>query len=267
MIQRSIHIFLATFSHWHLLKGFVVKDIKGRFAASFGGMFWTVLTPAATIIAYFFVFSMVLRVAVTVEETGTDKFVVFFLCGFFPWSMFAESLLKSVGVLVGEASIITKVVFPVELLPISTVFTTFFTHGIGFGLFLVYMAATGNFNVYWLLLPVAVILLLIFALGLAFFLSAICVFIRDIGEVLNIVLMLWFFGTPVIYPLSMAPERFAIIYRLNPMVEYVNFFRNVILLETVTAESLMIMFVSAFATYAAGTWFFVRSKAAFGDVL
>jgi len=105
MKQLSIIVspLLSIFFHRELLKGFVFKEIKGRFAGSFGGLIWTVLTPLATIIAYFFVFSIILRVSVTPEETGTDKFAIFFLCGFFPWTMFAESLGKAVGILVGES--------------------------------------------------------------------------------------------------------------------------------------------------------------------
>jgi len=259
--------FYSIYYHWNLLQGFIVRDIKGRFAGSFGGLIWTVLTPLATIIAYFFVFSLVLKISVTPEETGTDKFVIFFLCGFFPWTMFAESLTKSVGILVGEASIITKVVFPVELLPISAVLTTFLINCIGFLLFLVYLAFNGYLNVSWFFIPIALIIEMMFVLGLSFFLSALCVFVRDIGELLNIVIMLWFFGTPVIYPISMVPEKFEFIYSLNPMVGFVNFFKKAVLMDIVDIRFLMGMLACAVVSYLIGAWFFIRSKAAFGDVL
>lgn len=269
MKQLSIIVspLLSIFFHRELLKGFVFKEIKGRFAGSFGGLIWTVLTPLATIIAYFFVFSIILRVSVTPEETGTDKFAIFFLCGFFPWTMFAESLGKAVGILVGESMIITKVVFPVELLPVSVVISTYLINGIGFGLVLVYLAFNGYLNAHWLYLPIFLIIGMMFTLGLSFFLSAICVFIRDIGELFSIVIMLWFFGTPIIYPVSMVPERLEFIFYLNPMVDYVNNFRNCILMDTIDIHSLIVMCVFALVSYCAGAWFFVRSKAAFGDVL
>jgi len=266
-LKKIIIPFRVVYYHWNLLNGFIARDIKGRFAGSFGGLIWTVLTPLATIMAYFFVFSLVLKISVTPEETGTDKFVIFFLCGFFPWTMFAESLTKSAGILVGESSIITKVVFPVELLPISAVFTTFLINGIGFVIFLFYLAFNGYLNVSWVFIPIVVIIEIFFVLGLSFFLSAICVFVRDIGELLNIVMMLWFFGTPVIYPISMVPERFEFIYSLNPMVGCIEFFKKAILMNIVDIHSLVVMFVYALVFYLVGTWFFIRSKVAFGDVL
>jgi lipopolysaccharide transport system permease protein len=269
MKQFSIIVspLLSIFSHGELLKGFVFKEIKGRFAGSFGGLIWTILTPLATIIAYFFVFSIILRVNVTPEETGTDKFVIFFLCGFFPWTMFAESLGKAVGILVGESNIITKVVFPVELLPISIVISTYLINGIGFGIVLIYLAFNGYLNATWMYIPILLMIGMLFTLGLSFFLSAICVFIRDIGELFGIVIMLWFFGTPIIYPVSMVPERLEFIFYLNPMVDYVNNFRNCILMDTIDIQSLIVMCVFALVSYCAGAWFFVRSKSAFGDVL
>ncbi len=255
------------YRHSSLLHGFIIRDIKGRFAGSFGGLIWTVITPLATIVTYFFVFSLVMRITVNVRETGTDKFGVFFLCGFFPWTMLAESLSKSVGILVNEANIITKVVFPVELLPISAVVTSFLINSVGFMLFLVYLAFTGYAAPAWLLVPVAVFIEMVFVLGLALFLSALCVFIRDIGELLNVVIMVWFFGTPVIYPLSLVPERFAFLYSFNPMVEFVGFYRNLILMDMVDIQALVFMSFYAVISYTVGTWFFLRSKNAFGDVL
>lgn len=259
--------FRLMFLHRELLKGFVVKNIKGRFAGSFAGLLWTVLSPLSKIAAYFFVFSMVLRVTVTVEETGTDKFVIFFLCGFFPWIMLAESLAKSVRILIEESSIITNVVFPVELLPASVVASNFLINGIGFTLFLVYLGFAGYLNITWILVPLVVIFQMLFILGLAYFLSAMCVFIRDLGELFNIVILLWFFGTPVIYPVSRVPESMSFIFNLNPMVSFVDLFRDTILMGKVDMNSLILSAGFALASYGIGAWVFIRSKSAFGDVL
>ncbi len=266
-MKQIIGLFFLIYRHSTLLKGFVVKDIKGRFAGTFAGLLWTFLAPLSKILAYFFVFSLVLRVTVTIEETGTDKFVIFFLCGFFPWTMFAESLGKAVRILITESRIITKVVFPVELLPVSVVISNFIINGIGFGLFLVYLGFNGYFNPTWFLIPLFLIFELLFVLGLSFFLSAMCVFIRDLGELFNIVIMLWFFGTPVIYPASRVPESMAFILNLNPMASVVDVFRDSILMGRVDMHSLIILAVFSLVSYCIGAWFFIRSKAAFGDVL
>jgi lipopolysaccharide transport system permease protein len=266
-MKRIFIPFFSNFNHINLLKGFVVRDIKGRFAGSFAGLLWTFLTPLSRIAAYFFVFSMVLRVTVTTAETGTDKFVIFFLCGFFPWTMFAESLSKSVSILVNESRIITKVVFPVELLPVSTVFSTFLLNIAGIVIFIIYLALAGYCNPSWGLVPVLLLLLFLFALGLAFFLSAMCVFIRDLGEALSIIIMLWFFGTPVIYPASRVPESMEFILTLNPMAVFVETFRDCLLIGRINWMSLTTIAGFSLVSYGLGTWFFMRSKPAFGDVL
>lgn len=251
----------------NLLGEFVTREIKGRFAGTAGGFLWTIISPLATIAAYFFVFSLVLRVSVTVEETGTDIFVLFFLTGFFPWIMFADSLSKSVSILLSEASLITKVVFPVELLPISVVIATFIVNGIGFLLVLIYLAFNGFLHWSWAYIPLLIIIQAFFTLGLSFFLSALNVFLRDTSEVLTIIMMLWFFGTPVIYPLSMVPDNLTWLFSINPMTLFVKTFRDAVLIHDVNLLSVLLLLVLSLFSYGIGFWFFRKAKPAFGDVL
>ena len=255
------------FSHRQLLKEFVLRDIRGRFAGSFAGMLWTIINPLATILAYYFVFSLVLRVSVTVDETGTDRFIFFFLSGFFPWIIFADTLSKSVGSLVAQAGLITKVVFPVELIPISTIFSVFVTGGIGYFIFLIYLGFSGYFHPCWFGLPLLLCIEFVFALGCAFFLSALCVFIRDTSEILAILLMLLFFATPVIYPASMIPNSLQWILLYNPMALFVQCFQDLLLKHSVDPWMVLKVSFVALMFYIPGTWFFMRSKPAFGDVL
>jgi len=251
----------------NLLREFVTREIKGRFAGTAGGILWTVMSPLATILAYFFVFSLVLRINVTIEETGTDRFVLFFLTGFFPWLMFADTLGKASAVLLNEASLITKVVFPVELLPMSVVTATFIVNGIGFLLVLVYLGFSGFLSWSWAYLPVLLMILAFFSLGLAFFLSALTVFLRDTGELLGIIMMLWFFGTPVIYPVSMVPDEVSALIAVNPMALFVETFRDAILVHQVDFFSVLVLMVLSLVSYTIGFWFFKKAKPAFGDVL
>jgi len=250
-----------------LLKEFVSREVKGRFAGSMAGGLWTVIHPLAMICSYYFVFSVVLRVSVTAQETGTDHFVVFFLTGFFPWIMFADSLGKSVGVIVQNAGLVTKVVFPVELLPLSTVIASFVLQGIGFFIFMIYLMFCGYFDPIWLLLPFLFVLEALFALGLSYFLAALCVFVRDTTEVLNIFMMIWFFGTPVIYPGSMVPDNFQFFLLLNPMFHFIKMIRGVVLMHSLDYWSVLAMTAISLGTYLLGVCFFLRTRHGFGDVL
>jgi len=251
----------------HLLREFVSRDIKGRFAGTFAGTLWTVINPLATMLAYFFVFSVVIRMRVTAAETGTDNFLVFFLSGFFPWLMFSESLVKAVNSLVVQSGLITKMVFPVELLPLSSLLSSFVLNGAGFLLFLLYLLVTGLAHPSWVFLPLLVGMEMLFALGLAWFLAALCVFIRDIAEILNIVIMLWFFGTPIIYPASMVPASLRPLFTLNPMFHFVRGYRELLLFHRLDPGLVGGLFGFSLAVCLLGGWFFARLKPSFGDVL
>ena len=259
--------FLNIYRQKYLLKEFIGREVHGRFAGSFAGALWAVLTPLATIAAYYFVFSLVLRIPVSAEENGTDHFAVFFLSGFFPWVMFAEGLSRSIGSIVGNAQLVTKVVFSVEILPVSAVTANFFLQGTGYALFLLYIGMTGCFSIQWIFLPLVMAALFFFTLGIAFFLSAISVFIRDTGEIFGIVIMLWFFATPIIYPVSMLPEGFDFILLINPMVDFILVIKGILLFGRFYCIDLLKLILYAVVSYSIGSYFFMRLKHAFADVL
>ena len=267
MFAETVNAVRSVIRHRQLLSEFVVRDIKGRFAGSFAGMLWTILTPMATILSYGFVFSVVLRVTVTVDETGTDRFILFFLSGFFPWILFADSLTRSVGAVVAQSHLVTKVVFPVELIPTSTTLSVFILNTTGFLIFLVWLAGCGFLHWTWLFIPVVMGALLLFSLALSFFLSALCVFIRDTAECLNIFMMLWFFSTPVIYPASLVPDAMVPWLSVNPMTLFTECMRDILLKHQVDGILILALWGIAIMALVPCIWVFMRSKPAFGDVL
>ena len=253
--------------HRQLLWQFVVREIKGRFAGSAAGILWAVMNPLATIVVYLFVFSLVLRISVSMEETGTDLFSLFFLSGLLPWLLFAEALSRSVGCLLENANLITKVVFPVELLPAGAVLSAFIINAIGLVLFLGYVAFSGYLHLTWLVLPIVLLAQFFFTWGIASFLSAAAVFIRDIRELLGIVLMVLFFATPIIYPPSMVPGNLSWLLHLNPMTLFISVIRDIVLRHQVDPGAMIAVAAFGFFSYALGSWFFLRARSAFGDVL
>lgn len=253
--------------YWHLLWSFVARDIKGRFVGSYAGNLWVLINPLATIVTYLFIFSIVLRVQVSAAETGTDNFTIYFLSGFFPWFMFAESLSRSVVVLIENANLITKVYFPVELLPVGVVVSSFIINGIGYLCFLAVLVVLGFAGISWGWLLVFFFLQALFTWGLANLLSALCVFIRDMKEILAILLMVWFYATPIVYPASLLPETFRPAMRCNPMWGFVELYRDVLLKQQADIGQVAYMGAVSILVYALGTWFFMRAKNAFGDVL
>ena len=238
-----------------------------QFTGSIGGFLWLFLTPIVHIIIYAFVFSYVFQLR-AVTEYGEAQFIVFMMIGYLPWFAFAESLSKSTGMLLEKAPLITKVMFPVQILPQVGTVVVYQTHGIGFGLLLIYLAITGYLSPLWLLIPVIFFFQFLFTMGLVAILSALCVFLRDLRQLVGLMVTLSFFLTPIIYPITMIQdEAVRNLFLLNPMHSFVNLYREIILLQNVPIENLQIVVPVSLLSYGLGGWLFMRIKHAFGDVL
>jgi hypothetical protein len=128
---RLIHQWILTpITHNRLVKSFTRQDFTAQFTASVGGFFWLLLTPVCNIIIYAFVFSYIFKIR-AVEDFGETSFVLFLMIGYLPWFAFAESVGKSTSLLLDKASLITKVKFPVQVLPLSGTLVPYLTHTIG----------------------------------------------------------------------------------------------------------------------------------------
>lgn len=267
MLDKIFFPLKAAISNKYLVYGFVQREIKGRFAGNMAGMAWALLNPLATLLVYMFVFSIVLRVGVTAEETGTDIFFVYFVTGFVPWLIFADSLTRATNSILDNSSIVTKVLFPVELLPLTSMLSSLLVNGLGIILLGIYLSFVGFLDPHWAQLLFIIPVHLLFIFGMSLLLSALCVYIRDLREMLPIILMIWFFSTPVIYPLSMVPEHIQTIIHMNPMFIFVTLYRGAWIQHDLDFSLLICSLLISLLTYFAGVLFFARVKPGFGDVL
>lgn len=266
-VRTAHHDISNAFAHRHLLRGFIVHEISGRYAASAGGLLWSVIHPAVQIVIFYFLFQYLFRVRLMEGECGTSSFLLFFLSAFFPWLMISDALERSSQSLVRNSSLVTKVVFPCELLPMSSVIVSHLLNGLGFLLLIFYLLSQGKVASAWLLLPLVVGLQMLFTLGLSYLLAALVVFVRDIQEVFRIFLNLWFYATPILYPASSLPESLRFWLSLNPLTPLVDAYRACLLRLAYPWRSLIVLALWASITYGVGSWFFHRSKRAFADVL
>lgn len=257
---------LSPVRHFRLFHQFVRQEFSGQFAGSLGGFLWLFVTPIVNIIIYSFVFSVVFRAPIP-EDFGDVSFVVFLMIGYLPWFAFADAMGRASGLLLEKAPLITKVMFPVQLIPMVGTLVPYLVHGIAFFVFLVYLAFNGYVQMTWLWLPIALGLQFLFTMGMVAILSAFCVFLRDIQQLVALMLTAWFFMTPIIYPLSLLPEAVQPFMMLNPMHSFVQFYREAILLGEFSLPNFEIMTVSALLSFFIGGWIFMRIKHAFGDVL
>jgi lipopolysaccharide transport system permease protein len=208
-----------------LLYTLSVHRIKVRYKQSLLGGMWAIIQPVSLMLMFTFIFSFVARI-----PSEGAPYAIFAYTALLPWNYFSTSVSNATGSLVSHAQFVTKVYFPREILPatyvIASLFDLIVASTVLVGL-MAYYRVPLTLNV----LYVAPIVLIItsFALAISLFLSATQVRFRDIGVAVPLLLQLWLFATPVIYPLSAVPSRFRSVYNLNPMVAVIESFRQVLL--------------------------------------
>jgi len=258
---------MAPFRYQTLFLGFVRQEIRGRYAGSIGGLLWSVITPLSNMLIYIFVFSVVFKIRLKPIETGTESFVLFLLSGLLPWIAFSEAVGGSAGMFVSKAGLITKVAFPLEVVPTAGVVVTFMLNGIGFLAFLIYLTIEGYSDPVWLYLPVITALFMVFTLGGMVLLASLSVFIRDIQQVIGSALSLWMYLTPVLYPVTMLSDELRILICLNPVYPYIELYHQILLKHTLPLDILGYAAGYAVISFLTGVWFYSRSRNAFADVL
>lgn len=225
-IQSAARFWLpALLQRRELLWLLVERDIKTRYKQSILGLYWAIVEPLAVAIVFTIVFSTIVRV-----PTGDTPYVVFLLSGLLPWTFFSNAINSAAASIVRNPSLITKVYFPREILPIGAVLARLVDFAISLaillGVMLVYHVVPASTA---LLLPVILLLHMVFTMGIALLVSAANVFYRDVAQLLGIVLMLWMYLTPVFYPIDLVPTRYLALFQLNPMVAIVDAYRAALL--------------------------------------
>lgn len=251
-----------------LLAHFVRRDIESRYLGSISGFAWALIQPLALLAVYAWVFVGIFRAQV--PEAAEVGFVVFLAIGFWPWLAFAESIQRAATVIPDHAALIGKVALPHWVLVAASVTASFLIHLLGYALVLLVMALIGK-PLHWLWLPGLLPYLLILftmAMGLAFAAAAIQVFIRDLSQALGPIFTLWFFLSPILYSISLIPERIRPIAELNPLARLVEAARNM-LIEGEWAYATGDLILAALAVFclASGFWLFQRLHRHFEDFL
>ena len=222
-----------------LMANLTLRELRSKYKRSFLGWTWSLLNPLATMAIFTVVFSTFLKIDPDVgDPSGLKNFAFFLLCGLLPWNFLSAGMTSSMGALVGNANLIKKVYFPREILVSATVVSWAFSFLIELGVLAVALLVAGNMVLPWV--PVVVLLVAlqsVFVLGVGLALSVLNVYFRDVQHFIGILLQLWFYATPIVYPIKYVPETQSVfgwdvplrtIYELNPMVRFVEVFRNVL---------------------------------------
>lgn len=262
-----------------LLSNLTLRELRAKYKRSVLGWTWSLLNPLATMLIFTLVFSFFLRIdPPRSEATGLKSFALYLLCALLPWNFFVNGVMASMGSLVGNANLIKKTYFPRELLVISQVASWIVSLLIEVTLLAVVLLLFGNMVLPWL--PGVILLmvpLILFVTGLALTFSVLNVYFRDVEHFVGILFQVWFYLTPVVYPLSFVPVRAEIfgrdlpvrsLFHLNPMVDFVEAFRAMLYdLQAPSARSLAYIVVVSVVSFVVGLRLFSRLEGKLAEEL
>jgi lipopolysaccharide transport system permease protein len=247
-----------------LLKSWTSRNIRARYQQTSLGWFWAIIQPAAQVI----VFSVIFTVLVPVNTGGTP-YPIFSYVAVVPWTLLSASLTDMAQTLVTNMNLVTKIYFPREVLPIAAMLARLMDFGIA-AVLLVFLMLFYNVPVFplgWLFLPLILMIELLLILGLGFAVAAANVFFRDVQSLLALVLQIWFYASPIIYPVSKVPEQIRPFYFLNPMAGVLEAFRDVLLYSRLPGVYLVPSGIVALLVFMIGYWFFKRVEFQIADIV
>lgn len=265
------NLVMSLWSHARLLKDLTWREISGRYRGSWLGFSWSVIQPLLLLVVYTFVFSVVFeaRWSASAVHGGKFDFALFVFIGFLLHGVLAEAITRSPALVTSNSNYVKKVIFPLELLPVSVVAAAIFNALIALAILLASVAVLGG-GLYWtaLWLPALLLPLMVLAMGVAWGLAALGVFLRDTAQITGVVATTLLFLAPVFYPLEALPEPMQAWLYLNPLTFVIEQSRNVVFEgQPPDVVPLALYWGVAVVVAQIGFWFFQRSRSGFADVL
>lgn len=265
-IGRSQNVGQILVELWHkreLLYFLVWKDIKVKYKQAALGIAWAVLQPLLGMLLFTLLFGRVAKL-----PSDGMPYPLFYFASLLTWTYFSTALIMASNSVVSNTSLVSKVYFPRILLPAAGVIASVLDLAIAS---VILLGLLVFYQVPWtprlLFLPPVLLLLIVFAMGAGQFLAALNVNYRDVKHALPFLVQLWFFASPVVYPLSMVPERFQWLVALNPLTGIIETSRALLVGRPVPWEALGIACAATAAVYVLGLAYFQRTERRFADVI
>ena len=199
----------------------VKKDIRGKYKGSFLGVLWSFINPLLSVVVYAIVFHYIMRFNI-------DHYLIYLISGIIPWTFFTNSVNAGLNSILFNADIIKKVYFPRVILPISGVTSCLVNFSISCIIVIIFALLSGvGISFYLLLLPVVALIQYIFTLGIAFILSAVEIYVRDIEHIITFFISMLFYVTPILYTPDYVPEKFKFIIEINPLAYIIEAYHSI----------------------------------------
>lgn len=254
---------LETFRYYkYLLYQLTQREIKARYKQSFVGYAWVVFNPLAQLLVYTFIFSIILR-----SPSQNIPYPIFLFAGLLPWGLFQGSVAIATQSLVDNAPLIRKVSFPREIIPYSVMLAKIIDFLVSALIFIAFMLIYRiPFTPQALFVIPLFFIQLFLTAGISLMLSAFNLFYRDVQYLANLVLMLWMYLSPIVYPLELVPEKYRTLYDLNPMVGIIDGYRSALFNFPLQWQLIGWSMLSSVVIFIIGYSIFKRAERVFADI-
>lgn len=267
LVTRFVNFLLVLYFKRFLIFEMARRDIMANLIGSMLGFFWTFVNPTINIIILWFVFSFLFK---SPSMDGLP-YILFLISGMAVWNTFSEIINNSTGVYVGNKHLIKKIQFPLCILPVVKLVVSLVTHSVFLILLLIFIAIYEiPFSLYWLQFFYYFFAMCVLALGISWITSSINVFIRDTSQMVNVLLQIGFWATPIVWNPNSVPHEFRFLLKFNPMFYIVQGYRASFFSHELFWVHWKMMFYfwgEAFIAFALGAFFYMKLKPHFADVL
>jgi len=247
-----------------ILLQWTTRNIRARYQQSLLGWFWAVVQPTAQVAIFTFVFTLIVPI-----NTGLVPYVVFSYVAMVPWTFFSSGLVDMSNALVDNMSLVNKIYFPREVLPVAAMLARLMDFGVA-GILAVIMMIIYQVPIYllgWIILPVILLIQIVLMLGIGLAAAAANVFLRDVRSLMLLALQLWFYASPIIYPVTLVSDELLPFYYLNPMNGIIESYRDVLLRQQMPGSYLLPAAILSLVMFTLGYWFFKRVEFQFADIV
>ncbi|WP_246009095.1 ABC transporter permease [Vreelandella nanhaiensis] len=268
-----LQFFKSVIKNRHLVNQMTKRDVVGRYRGSFIGIGWSFLHPLLMLAVFTFVFSAVFQmrwgVPINGQEEGKGVFAIVLFIGLIIHSFLAEILTRSPSLIVSNTNYVKKVIFPLEIMPWVSVLSALIHASISIIVWLfAYLLLIGIPGWQVVFLPLVMIPLITLALGVAYLLASLGVFMRDIGQTMGVISSVLLFLSPVFFPLERLPEQFQTYFLLNPLTFMIQQAREVLIWKSLPDfYGLIIYMLVASLVFLLGFTWFQKTRKGFADVL
>lgn len=256
--------------HRHLIWQLTKRQVIGRYKGSYLGIAWSFLYPLLMLVAYTFIFSVVFKARWSVSpDESKVEFALTLFCGLIAYQLFSENVTRAPGLILENPNYVKKVIFPLEILPLTVLGASLIHSLISVGILLLGAALLmGKLSATLFYLPLVFMPLLFLSLGLSWILASLGTFIRDLQQLVSVVVQLLLFMSPIFYPVTALPEAFRPWMLANPLSSMIENFRRVLLWNMPPDWHWWAWGTLLTALFAlGGYWWFKKTEKAFADVI